>query len=70
METSLHDINHIIEKMEEGNLTLEQSLSHFERGITLIKHAQAILNAAEQKVEILIKNHTNETLTPYESNEE
>jgi exodeoxyribonuclease VII small subunit len=56
--------------MEQGNLTLEQSLTHFERGITLIKHAQKILNTAEQKVQLLIKNHSDETLTNYENNEE
>ena len=54
------------------NLTLEQSLTHFEHGITLVKHCQKVLEEAEQKVQILIKNNNQDTLTAYneeESNE-
>lgn len=60
LETSLDEINTLVEKMEHGNLTLEQSLEHFERGILLIKNAQKILQDAEQKVQILIKNSAND----------
>jgi exodeoxyribonuclease VII small subunit len=56
LETSLTEINALIEKMEQGDLPLEQSLNYFERGVTLIKHAQKILQEAEQKVQILLKN--------------
>lgn len=51
--------------MENGELTLEQSLTHFERGITLIKHCQKILSEAEQKVQMLIQQNQQETLTSY-----
>ncbi len=62
LEKSLDEINTLIEKMEHGNLTLEQSLTHFERGIVLIKHAQHVLQEAEQKVQVLLKNNaTNES---------
>lgn len=70
LETSLAEINSLIERMEQGELTLEQSLSHFERGIMLIKHAQKILQEAEQKVQILLKENGEEKLTDYENNEE
>lgn len=70
LETSLAEIQSLIENMEKGELTLEQSLTHFERGITLIKHAQHILQDAEQKVSLLMKKNDNDTLTPYESNDE
>ena len=58
--------------MEHTDLTLEQSLSQFERGITLIKHCQKILTEAEQKVQILIQANNQETLTDYgtENNDE
>lgn len=56
LETSLTEINTLIEKMEKGDLSLEQSLEHFERGIKLIKNAQKILSDAEQKVQILLQN--------------
>ena len=70
LETSLSEINSLIEQMEKGDLSLEQSLTQFERGITLIKHAQKILHTAEQKVQLLMKNNETEKLTPYENNEE
>lgn len=70
LETSLAEINSLIDQMEKGDLSLEQSLTQFERGITLIKHAQKILQTAEQKVQILMKGNGDETLTSYENNDE
>ena len=70
LETSLEEITGLIEKMEEGDLSLEQSLASFERGVTLIKHAQKILQEAEQKVQILMQNNGEEELEDYENNEE
>jgi exodeoxyribonuclease VII small subunit len=72
LESSLKEINDLIEKMEQSDLTLEQSLNHFEKGITLIKNCQTILRAAEQKVQILIQNsnstdEASEELKPYAS---
>lgn len=70
LETSLAEINSLIEQMEQGDLSLEQSLTQFERGITLIKHAQKILQTAEQKVQLLLKNNGDEQLVDYESSKE
>ena len=72
LEASLKEINGLIEKMEHEDQTLEQSLGHFEQGITLIKNCQQILREAEQKVQILIQNSSNsegaaEELKPYAS---
>ena len=70
LEASLTEINTLIEKMEEGELNLEQSLAQFERGVTLIRHAQKILQTAEQKVQILMKkNNGDEELIDYERKE-
>lgn len=65
LEESLTEINQLIDTMEQGHLSLEQSLVNFERGITLIKHCQKILGEAEQKVQILMQNNQQETLAPY-----
>ncbi len=70
LEQSLAEITQLIEKMEQGELTLDQSLGHFERGITLVKHCQKILVEAEQKVQILIQNNKQDTLTDYGSEED
>lgn len=66
LEKSLNEITKLIEKMEHGDLTLEQSLEQFERGVTLIKHCQQVLNEAEQKVKLLMESNEQATLTPYE----
>jgi exodeoxyribonuclease VII small subunit len=65
LEDSLAEITQLIDQMEQGELTLEQSLTHFERGITLIKHCQKVLTDAEQKVDILIQSNKGEELTAY-----
>lgn len=70
LEESLSEITQIIEKMEHGEQTLEQSLTHFERGVTLIKHCQKILEEAEQKVQILIQSNNKEELTSYGDDEQ
>lgn len=70
LEKSMGEITQLIEKMEQGELTLDQSLGHFERGITLVKHCQKILVDAEQKVQILIQNNKQDTLEDYGDNED
>lgn len=65
LEESLTEISQLIDTMEHKELTLEQSLNQFERGITLIKHSQKILQEAEQKVQILIQQNNQEVLSTY-----
>lgn len=69
LETSLTEISELIDKMEHGELSLEQSLAHFERGVTLVKHCQKILDQAEQKVQILMQSNNQEELTDYNKDE-
>ena len=65
LEDALNEISTLIEKMEKQELTLEQSLTHFERGINLIKHCQKILEEAEQKVQILVQKNGQDTLANF-----
>lgn len=69
LEDSFSEINQLIDKMEHSELSLEQSLQDFERGITLIKHCQKILTDAEQKVQILIQQNNQEQLAPYDDDQ-
>ncbi len=55
-EKSLETLDNIVEKMEQGDLPLEESLKYFEQGIELIRHCQKALTDAEQKVMILTKD--------------
>ena len=62
----MKEVESLIDKMEHGELTLEQSLHHFERGIVLIKHCQQLLTEAEQKVQLLIEANQQTELAPYD----
>ncbi|MCF6257020.1 MAG: exodeoxyribonuclease VII small subunit [Gammaproteobacteria bacterium] len=54
-ETALKELETLVERMENGESSLEDSLKDFERGIELTRSCQTALTEAEQKVEILLK---------------
>ena len=54
-ERSLAELEAIVDKLEQGDLSLEDSLRHFERGVQLTRVCQTALKQAEQKVEILMR---------------
>ena len=54
-EKTLAELEQLVQKMEQGDLSLEESLKYFERGIALTKKCQQALNDAEQKVKILLE---------------
>ena len=56
-----------METMEKGDLSLEDSLSHFERGVQLSRTCQQALKDAEQKVEILMKKSGQDDIAPFDS---
>lgn len=66
LEDNLEALKKIVEKMEQKNLALEDSLAQFEEGIRLVKESQKMLREAEQKIEILLKTNGGEALTPFE----
>jgi exodeoxyribonuclease VII small subunit len=66
-EKSLKELEALVTKMEQGNLSLEESLQHFERGIQLTRTCQQALQEAEQKVEILLKKSGQENIVPFTS---
>jgi exodeoxyribonuclease VII small subunit len=54
-ETAMRDLEDLVERLEHGDLPLEESLAAFERGVMLTRACQSALKEAEQKVEILLK---------------
>lgn len=54
-EASLSELEALVDQMEEGELTLEESLKAFEAGMKLTRDCQQALKDAEQKVEVLMK---------------
>ena len=55
-EQDLERLEKVVEALEEGGLSLEDSLKHFEEGIKLAKRCEKALTAAEKKIEILTKS--------------
>lgn len=55
-EKSLEELQKIVDTMESGDLPLEKALEQFESGVKLIRECQKSLQAAEQKVQILLKD--------------
>ena len=53
-EQSLADLQTLVERLENGELSLEDSLSAFEQGIRLTRDCQGALAQAEQKVQVLL----------------
>jgi exodeoxyribonuclease VII small subunit len=64
-EKSLKELEELVEQLEKGDIPLEESLKSFERGIQLTRACQKALKEAEQKVEILLADHGDETLKPF-----
>ena len=58
----------VVEKLETGNLVLEDSLKFFEEGIALCRRGASILDAAERKVEVLLSGPAaNPRTEPFEA---
>jgi exodeoxyribonuclease VII small subunit len=55
-EDSLNELEQIVQNLEKGELSLEDSMSLFERGLSLSQVSQEKLQEAEQKVQILMDN--------------
>ncbi len=52
-EAAMAELESLVERMEAGDLPLEETLKQFERGVTLTRQCQTALREAEQKVQIL-----------------
>ena len=56
-EDSLAEIEQLVSQLEQGDISLEDSLKSFERGVNLTRVCQKALQDAEQKVQILIEKN-------------
>jgi exodeoxyribonuclease VII small subunit len=69
-EQALAELEALVEKMEQGDLSLEESLQSFERGIQLTRNCQQALQAAEQKVQILLDKDGGAQLEDFASSDD
>jgi exodeoxyribonuclease VII small subunit len=65
-EESLSELDTIVNNLEQGELSLEESMSLFERGLSLSQISQSKLQAAEQKVKILLEKNGKQQLSNFD----
>lgn len=68
-EKALAELEKLVETMEAGDMSLEDSLKQFERGVALTRSCQKALADAEQKVQILLQNNDGGTLEAFNTDE-
>ncbi len=54
LEQTLEELELLVERLEAGEMPLDQALREFERGVKLTRQCQSVLKDAEQKIEILL----------------
>jgi exodeoxyribonuclease VII small subunit len=68
-EATMTELEALVDRLEQGDLPLEESLKAFERGVALTRSCQSALKDAEQKVEILLKKAGEPSLADFEPDE-
>ncbi len=66
-EQALSDLEKLVEQLESGELSLDQSLNQFKRGVELTRHCQGILDQAQQVVEQLIEPDDESSAVSFEN---
>jgi exodeoxyribonuclease VII small subunit len=66
-EHSLDELEQLVARMEGGELSLDESLASFERGIGLYRHCQQALDQAELRVRLLLDPDAPDDAEPFES---
>jgi exodeoxyribonuclease VII small subunit len=64
-EDALAELEQTVNRLERGDLSLEESLEAFERGVGLTRLCQKSLQEAEQKVQILIEKNGSQVLESF-----
>ncbi len=62
-ETSLKELEEVVEQLETSDLALDETLAKYEKGIKIYKQCHQILEKAEKKINILLKNSTGDLRT-------
>jgi len=65
-EQSLGELQQLVERLESGELSLEESLNAFEQGVVLTRDCQQALSQAEQKVQQLVEKNGELSTEPFD----
>ena len=68
-EQALGELETLVEQLESGDLSLDQSLKQFKRGVELTRQCQGILDQAQQVVEQLLDPDDESSAVPFESDD-
>ena len=68
-EKSLEELETLVERLESGDLSLDESLKQFKRGVELTRHCQAVLEKAQQTVEQLLDVEDESTAVPLDTSD-
>jgi exodeoxyribonuclease VII small subunit len=69
-EGALAELEGLVERLERGDLPLDEALKTFERGVELTRHCQTSLKSAQQKVEILLKRGNGTSVEPFKPDDD
>ena len=69
-EKSLAELEALVERLEDGDLSLEESLSAFEKGVKLTQECQQALADAQQRVQVLMQQDGGARLVPMAGDDE
>lgn len=64
-ETTLKELEAIVQHLEAGDLPLEEALNEFETAIKLVQQGQERLQNAEQRIQILLQKNDQSELSDY-----
>ncbi|WHI51868.1 exodeoxyribonuclease VII small subunit [Microbulbifer sp. MLAF003] len=68
-EESLEALEELVERLEAGDLPLEEALADFERGVKLTRECQKKLASAEQKIKLLMEESGNIRELPFDTDD-
>lgn len=68
-EQALEELESLVEQLETGELSLDQSLERFKRGVELTRHCQSVLDQAQQTVQQLVDPEDETSAVPFESDD-
>jgi len=65
-EKSLDELEQLVARMEHGDLSLDESLNSFERGVSLYRNCQSALEQAELRVRLLLDPADPDSAAPFQ----
>lgn len=67
-ESNIEQLENLVSALEKGDLSLEEALKHYEKGVRLIRDCQQALTSAEQKIQQLSQSSSEPAAQPQDDN--